>query len=371
MLPLPRIFAANDFTKVIAGLDTWKQKFPDSDYDSNRQQLYVQAYSRAGQPAKAIEAAKPVLAGPFDTPDDQLRLIYTVVTTVQQLPAPAAELRPVVTDAAKQLIAFDTMPAGMKAEEWQKARASLNTAASVALLHIALTPVREAVQTKDCANAETAGTKVVQDFPESVQAAWVLASAQLCLARTTPAKFASALYLLARATALDPVKGLVDPVWQTNTAAPYFEKMYAQYHGSDPEGLRQLKAAALAAPLPPAGFTIASAAQVDQQKQADLESKNPELAMWLRIKGALTAPDGESYFASEMKGATVPTLVGTVIEAKPACRPTELVVSLSRSTERAAEAVLKLSKPLTGKVEPNSELRFEGVPRRSRESRFC
>ena len=144
-------FAANDFTKVIAGLDTWKQKFPDSDYDSNRQQLYVQAYSRAGQPAKAIEAAKPVLAGPFDTPDDQLRLIYTVVTAVQQLPAPAAELRPIVTDAAKQLIAFDKMPAGMKAEEWQKARASLNRAASVALLHVALTPVREAVQAKDCA----------------------------------------------------------------------------------------------------------------------------------------------------------------------------------------------------------------------------
>lgn len=357
-----RNFGANDFTKALAGLDAWMQKFPDSDYASNRQQLYVQTYARAGQPAKAIEFAKPILNGPFDTPDDQLRFIYTVVSAVQQLPAPPPALRSVVQDAARQLMAFDKMPNGMKPEEWQKAQATLHTAASVALLHVALTPVREAVQAKDCATAEADGTKAVQDFPESVQAAWVLASAQLCLARTAPVKYPTALYLLARAVALDPVKGFVDPAWQTGTAAPYFEKMYAQYHGKDPEGLQQLKAASLAAPLPPAGFTLASLAEIEQQKQADLESKNPELAMWLRIKGALTAANGEAYFASEMKDAKVPALVGTVVQAKPPCRPVELTVSVSRSGDNGAEVVLKLSKPLAGKVAPGSELRFQGVP---------
>jgi hypothetical protein len=354
-------FGANDFAKVLTGLDTWKHKFPESDYASNRQQLYVQAYARSGQPAKAIEAAKPVLSGPFDTPDDHLRLIYTVVTAVQQIPSPDADIRPIVTHAARQLMAYDKMPAGTTPEDWQKARATLNTSASIALLHVALTPVREAVQAKDCANAEAGGIKVVEDFPDSVQAAWVLASAQLCLARTAPTKFPSALYLLARATALDPAKGMVDPAWQRSTAAPYFEKMYTHYHGPDPEGLRQLKATALASPLPPAGFTIASATQIEQQKQADLESRNPELAMWMRIKSALSGATGETYFSSEMKGAKVPVLLGRVVEAKPSCRPTELVVSLSGREGTPAEAVLRLQKPLAGKVEVGSEFRFEGV----------
>src|SRR5262245_39809469 len=74
--PVTKDLGTNDMTKDIAGVDAWKEKFPDSEWASNRQLLYVQAYSRASQPAKAIEAAKPVLNGPFDSSDDQLRLIY-------------------------------------------------------------------------------------------------------------------------------------------------------------------------------------------------------------------------------------------------------------------------------------------------------
>lgn len=352
-------FAAGNIAKVLAGLDTWKQKFAESDFASNRQQLYVQAYARANQPAKAIEAAKPALAGPFDTPDDQLRLLYTVVTAVQQLPSPGAELRPVVSDAARQLKAFDKPPATMKAEEWQKAKATLDTAASVAELHVTLTPIREAIQAKDCAKAEPDAIKAVQEFPEAVQAAWVLASAQLCLARTTPAKLPPALYMLARASALDATKGLADPAWQASTATPYFEKLYTQYRGSDPEGMRQLKTTALASPLPPADFQLASANEIEQQKQADFESKHPELAMWMRVKAALTAADGTTYFASQMKDAETPPLVGTVVDARPACKPTQLKVAVSKPGE--AEVLLKLSAPLAGRTEPGSEFRFQGV----------
>jgi hypothetical protein len=62
-----------------------------------------------------------------------------------------------------------------------------------------------------------------------------------------------------------------------------------------------------------------------------------------------------------MKGAKVPVLLGRVVEAKPSCRPTELVVSLSGREGTPAEAVLRLQKPLAGKVEVGSEFRFEGV----------
>ena len=82
--------------------------------------------------------------------------------------------------------------------------------------------------------------------------------------------------------------------------------------------------------------------------------------MWICIKGALTAPNGEPYFASERKGQCAD--FGWNSHRSEARVPAhKVVVSLSRSTERVAEAVLKLSRPLTGKVEPNSGLRFEGV----------
>jgi hypothetical protein len=226
---------------------------------------------------------------------------------------------------------------------------------------VALTPAREAVAAKDCAKAEEMATKAVHEFPESAQAAWVLASAQLCLARTVPAKFPSALYLLARAVALDPVKGLVDPAWQSGTAAPYLEKMYGQYHGNDPEGLRELKQFALKSPLPPSGFTIASAAEIEQRRQADLESKNPELALWLKIKAALDAPNGATYFTAELKGAGVPRLKGLLIQARPECRPRELLVALSKP-DAPAEVLLQLEGPLTGKPAVGSEIQFEGIP---------
>ncbi len=353
-------FAANDMTKALASLDAWKGKFPESDYASDRQQLYVQAYARAAEPAKAVEAAKPALAGPFNTPDDELRLLFAVVTAVQQIASPLSELQPVAADAARRLIAFDKMPSGMKAEDWAKAKEGLQGAARVALVHVTLTPVREAVKSGDCAGAEAAGTRAVQEFPESVQASWVLASAQLCLAKKDVAKFSPALYSLARAAALDPVKGLVDPAWQKSAAVPYFEKMYTQYHGADAEGLQQLKQTALKTPLPPEGFAIASQTQLEQQKQAELESKSPELALWMRVRSALAAPNGESYFAAELKDAAVPPLSGTLVEAKPACRPTQLTVAMAPGA--SPEVVVKLRAPLTGKPEPNSTFRFEAVP---------
>jgi hypothetical protein len=54
-----------------------------------------------------------------------------------------------------------------------------------------------------------------------------------------------------------------------------------------------------------------------------------------------------------------------LVEAKPVCRPTELLVAVRMpdNTEiPAAEITLKLDKPLGGMAEKGAELGFEGVP---------
>jgi hypothetical protein len=66
-----------------------------------------------------------------------------------------------------------------------------------------------------------------------------------------------------------------------------------------------------------------------------------------------------------LKDSAVPKLKGTLVEAKPSCRPKELLVALPLPDAKGAlqaEITLKLSKPLTGKPDANSEFQWEGVP---------
>ena len=237
-------------------------------------------------------------------------------------------------------------------------------AAHAALLYTALIPSAQAMSHKDCDAAETYARKAIDDFPASAQAAWSLGSALLCLQKTHPEKAPIAIYEFARAASLDPQSAMVDPKWQQSTAEPYLEKIYNQYHGIDPEGLKQLKTLADASPLPPADFQLESGADVALKKQAEFEKSNPQLALWTKIRAALTAANGNDYFESELKNSAVPALAGMVVEAKPACRPKELRIAIKEPNQDATDAQinLKLEKPLNGKPEVPADIQFEGVP---------
>jgi hypothetical protein len=361
-------FAARNFAKALVDLASWSQKYPDSDFKDDRQLLYVQAYAAADQPAKAIDSAAALLSSNTDqlpgTPADIARLLYSVTAAIQHVPDPSSEQLGTADKAAHRLLTYDTMPQGVTAEAWPSLRTDLQTAAHAALLYIALVPIAKALKTDNCSAAEAASMHSLESYPESAQAAWYLASAELCLYKTHPEKAPSALYELARAAALDPVKGRVDPKWQQTIAAPTLEKIYKQYHGDDPQGLMQLKELALKSALPPPGFALKSATEIAQDKQAEFESKNPELALWMKIKDALSDQNGEQYFLSEMKDANVPQLYGVLVEAKPECRPRELLVAVRTPDASAAlrpEITLKIDAPLQGKPDQNSAFRWEGV----------
>jgi hypothetical protein len=98
---------------------------------------------------------------------------------------------------------------------------------------------RRRCQYNDCTAAEAAFTQALEENPDSAQGAYGLGRAQLCLYKTMPEKASPAIYEFARAAVLD----------HANEAA--FEKLFEQYHGHDPDGLRQLKELAAKSPLPP------------------------------------------------------------------------------------------------------------------------
>ena len=60
----------------------------------------------------------------------------------------------------------------------------------------------------------------------------------------------------------------------------------------------------------------------------------------------------------------MPALAGVVVEAKPACRPKELLVAIKEPDKQSqqGEILLKFEKPLTGKPEVPADIQFEGVP---------
>jgi hypothetical protein len=326
--------AANDFAKVISGLDSWEQKYPESELKDDRQLLYMQTYFKA---AAAIQQAT-------DPTDAQLAL---------------------AEKGANWLLKYDKKPEGITDAAWAEAKGQLQSAARGALLYVALAPGMKAMKAQDCENAEAVFTKALQQYPDSAQASYLLGTATLCQYKKKPEKASPAMYAFARAAAADPVKGMVDPNWQKNTVAPYLEKIYSQFHGADAEGLKSLKELAVQSPLPPAGFKIKSVTEIAQEKQAEFEKSNPQLAMWMKIKGALADSDGEQYFANNLKDAAVPELRGVLVEARPACRPKELLVAVplpDAPRPLASEITLKLDKALTGAPAANAEIQWKGVP---------
>ena len=360
-------FSANNSSKALTDLERWNEKYPDSEFKDDRQMLYVQAYSGANQMAKAIDAAGVVLSKdqvPSDNSASVLRVLYVVVSGIQRVPDASGQQLAIAAKAAHLLETYDAAPYDVSVSVWASTRADLRLSARAALVYVAVAPASRAMKANDCAGAEKSAMKAIQEFPESVQVAWVLATAEVCLAKADPARASLALYELARAATLDPAKGMVDSKWQQANVIPYLSRAYTQFHGDDPQGLKGLKELAVQSPLPPSGFVIKSEAEIVRAQEDDFESKHPELALWIKIRNALSAADGDHYFESELKDSAVPQLQGVLVEARPECRPTELRISIPLAKDAqnpSPEVLLKLDKSLVGKPELGKEVHWTGV----------
>jgi hypothetical protein len=130
--------------------------------------------------------------------------------------------------------------------------------------------------------------------------------------------------------------------------------------------LDQLKQQAKSSPLPPAGFTIETESAILAKKQAEFEQSNPQLALWMKIKGALADTGGEQYFETQLKDSQVPPLKGTLVEGKPACKSKELLVAIPLPDQKGqpqVEITLRLDAALAGKPETGDTIQFPGVPK--------
>jgi hypothetical protein len=352
-----------NFNKALADLDIWRQKFPDSDFKDDRSALYVQAYAGLNQPAKVLDTAADLLGKGRD-PVLMLRILYNATWAISQMASPSPEQLATGSKAAHQLSDYDQPLPGVAADKWAEVRVDMREKANAALFYIAMLPGIQAMakQPPDCSTAEDAYSKALADYPEKAVLSYELGRALICEAKTAPEKQAAAVYEFVRAALVDPSLG--NPKNDKAKIQTYADSAYARLHGSS-EGLEQLKQQVRQSALPPAEFRIVTAKEVADAAREKFEHDNPQLALWMKIKAELVDTDGEEYFRTQLKETAVPRLKGRLMDAKPACRPKELIVAVPLPDAQTAprpEITLKLDKPLTGKAELQMDVQWEGVP---------
>lgn len=316
-----------DPQKKLDLLKSWEQKYPESDYKDDRTLMTAQIYSQMSM--KVMMAAYAP-----DIADTSVKAAQVMLDNLDSYFAPALK-PPAVADA-----------------DWAKARSTTELQSHTVLGYVAM-------NRKDEANAEKEFRKVLELSPEYAQISYWLGSV-IARQRKTE-RIPEALYHFARATAVTGAQKL-DPVTLA-AAEKYLKGAYSGYHGDD-EGLPELKALAAKSPFPPAGWTIKSIVDIDKEKagsEADFEKAHPDVVLWRKIRTALQAADGATYFG-QIKGAGIPpagqagfSMFKAKVISQP--NPKELLVNVDNAS---GDAMLKFETPLKT-VDANMAIEFTGV----------
>src|SRR5262249_9725884 len=113
--------------KRLSLLQTWTQKYPETDFKEERAKYYAVTYQQLGQGAKMAEAAKEMLA---INPKEGNALFWLTARTMTLPPTP--DTLSTGEKAAQGLLAA-TKPDEVKEEDWKKMKTGTDVAAHNAL----------------------------------------------------------------------------------------------------------------------------------------------------------------------------------------------------------------------------------------------
>lgn len=344
--------AANDPNKQLQLLQTWKEKYPDSDFKEDRAVMVVQDYAKLGKPAEAIKASQDVLA----INPKNLTALVTIVNNAVHVNPPTPDTLAAGEKAANSLIAdIESMkPAGVKDSDWTAAKSQVQELAYKTLGWTKM-------QQKQNDEAEKSFRQCLTMNPQDAQVSYWLGTVMYA-----QKKFAPALFEFARAASYTGQGALPDNV-RTSTDQ-FLTRAYTGYHGSA-DGLDALKKQATAAALPPDDLKIDSVTDIEGGKQASEEEfrkAHPDIGLWRTLHDALRADGGEAYFNEHVKDALLPPEGGAfkVFKGKVVSmdNPKELVLAIDDQDGPTGDATLVFEAPIKGKLDPGAEITFSGSP---------
>jgi tetratricopeptide (TPR) repeat protein len=339
-----------DGNKALGLLNTWKQKYAETDFKEERIQLYLRTYQKLNQGENMLKTAEEWMGmNPKVLEPMWWATLLTVSlnnTAPDRLALGEKASRGVLAHVESELTAAKRPPATSEAD-WEKQRTALSTQAIKTLGWIEMSR-------KNHTKAEEEFTRFLKTNPNSGVISYWLAT--VMLAQGSVEKQVPALYHFARAGNYTGEDALAEPA--RKQIKDFFERNYRKYHGSD-RGMKEVVDLALKNPFPPGGFEIKSEQQLIVEEENRLKQENPQLAVWLGIKKNLLGPEGPAFFES-MKGAALAAkLKGKVVNQTPARRPKEITLALS--TDNIEEIKLVLDAPMAGPAPPGTEIEFENA----------
>ena len=349
-------------------LNTWTDKYPQTDYIQDRLQSYMvtlnqlaandpnarkQLIDKAGEMLKVdpnnftadyyITTWGPAVGGASPTPDLE-----------SQVDAAAHGM----LDNVDKQFADSKKPAAMNADQWTQAKT-----VATALAHNTLA-------WEDAAKKDTAGAEEQYKASLTVNPNQPNVSYQYAKLLMDEKKYPQALYEYARAANYDGPGAL--PQAARDQVKAYYTKVYAQYHGT-PDGADQIAAQAKTNALPPDGFTIEGQGDIEAKKADELNKRmasDPGFGLWYTLETNLTGASGDQFFNDKVKDAEIPggaqgvkNFTGTVISIDPPDHPTKIVLGVADA--QTADATLLFSQALPAaaldKVKVGQKLDFSGV----------
>jgi hypothetical protein len=128
---------ARAYKKAAADLDSWVDRFHETDFADERAYYYMLAYNGLNLPVKVMDSGAPIIAKPvnaaFEDPMQALSVVYLATTNFQKVSKPTREQSAVARGAAAQLqsmlpVCFtpERRPQGMSASDWANSRTDLD-----------------------------------------------------------------------------------------------------------------------------------------------------------------------------------------------------------------------------------------------------
>jgi hypothetical protein len=314
-----------DPTKKLQILNSYKEKYPETQFKEQLLTFYVHTYRALKQDENVYSTALDLLKLNPKNMDGLYSITTLTLALADTSPDRLANGEKYAAALLDNLKAMQK-PASLAQADWDKQRTALEGTAHTALGWVAM-------------NRKS--------------------NAAVILAQRDPAKQSEAFFHFARAANYTG-EGAMAPAGRKQVGE-YFNKIYTSYHGDDESGMAELVAMAQKSAFPPAGLKIKSEEQVKYEKAEKLKKENPTLALWLNIKEQLIGAGGSKYFSSSMRGTRVAGLRGYLISGSPAERPRTLVLAMSgRGGSR--EVTLVLNAPFRYSAPRGTALRFEGMP---------
>ena len=126
--------------KQLVDLDSWTNRYRDSDFDDDRTVLYMHAYSKTGHPDKVVELGSHLLSrgifSLFTEPAQILSVLYLTTVSAGQLPRPNRDQRLAFHTASQDLLGYTPLffaperkPANLSEADWKSARQYMESTA--------------------------------------------------------------------------------------------------------------------------------------------------------------------------------------------------------------------------------------------------